>query len=105
MKKTLIKSDVAGIVAEICFNKRDFVKEGENLIFIESMKMEIPVIAPFDSEIEEIFVKTKKNFINQGYQLIFIPSMRTPQKIIDKAQNFFDDDKIIIQDIDKKAYL
>ena len=46
MKKTLIKSDVAGIVAEICFNKRDFVKEGENLIFIESMKMEIPVIAP-----------------------------------------------------------
>ena len=52
MKKTLIKSDVAGIVAEICFNKSDFVKEGENLIFIESMKMEIPVIAPFDSEIE-----------------------------------------------------
>ena len=57
MKKTLIKSDVAGIVAEICFNKSDFVKEGENLIFIESMKMEIPVIAPFDGEIEEIFVK------------------------------------------------
>jgi len=46
MKKTLIKSDVAGIVAEICFNKSDFVKEGENLIFIESMKMEIPVEAP-----------------------------------------------------------
>jgi len=58
-----------------------------------------------DEIIEEIFVKTKKNFINQGYQLIFIPSMRTPQRIIDKALNFFDDDQIIIQDIDKKAYL
>ena len=58
-----------------------------------------------DGIIEEIFVKTKKNFINQGYQLIFIPSMRTPQRIIDKARNFFDDDQIIIQDIDKKAYL
>ena len=58
-----------------------------------------------DEIIEEIFVKTKKNFINQGYQLIFIPSMRTPQRIIDKARNFFDDDQIIIQDIDKKAYL
>ena len=58
-----------------------------------------------DKIIEEIFVKTKKNFINQGYQLIFIPSMRTPQRIIDKARNFFDDDQIIIQDIDKKAYL
>ena len=58
-----------------------------------------------DKIIEKIFTKTKKNFINQGYQLIFIPSMRTPQRIIDKAQNFFDDDQIIIKDIDKKAYL
>ena len=31
--------------------------------------------------------------------------MRTPQRIIDKARNFFDDDQIIIQEIDKKAYL
>ena len=58
-----------------------------------------------DEIIDKIFDKTKKNFINQGYQLIFIPSMRTPQRIIDKAQNFFDDNQIIIQDIDKKAYL
>ena len=58
-----------------------------------------------DEIIDKIFVKTKKNFINQGYQLIFVPSMRTPQRIIDKAQNFFDDNQIIIQDIDKKAYL
>ena len=58
-----------------------------------------------DEIINKIFIKTKKNFINQGYQLIFIPSMRTPQRIIDKAQNFFADDQIIIPDIDKKAYL
>jgi len=73
MKKTLIKSDVAGIVAEICFNKRDFVKEGENLIFIESMKMEIPVIAPFDGEIEEIFVK-KDEVISQNQPLLTLKS-------------------------------
>ena len=73
MKKTLIKSDVAGIVEEICFNKRDFVKEGENLIFIESMKMEIPVIAPFDSEIEEIFVK-KDEVISQNQPLLTLKS-------------------------------
>ncbi len=60
----------------------------------------------FNNEImEKIFIKTKKNFIDQGYQLIFIPSMRTPQRIVDKAHNFFDDDQIIISDIDKKAYL
>ena len=58
-----------------------------------------------DKIIEKIFIKTKKNFINQDYQLIFIPSMRTPRRIVDKAQDFFDDDQIIISDIDKKAYL
>ena len=58
-----------------------------------------------DEIIEKIFIKTKKNFINQGYQLIFIPSMRTPRRTVDQAQDFFDDDQIIISDIDKKAYL
>ena len=58
-----------------------------------------------EKTINKIFTKTKKNFIDQGYQLIFIPSMRTPKRIIDKAQNFFADDQIIIPNVDKKAYL
>ena len=58
-----------------------------------------------DETINKIFAKAKKNFINQGYQLIFIPSIRTPKRIIDKAQNFFDNDQIIIPAVDKKAYL
>ena len=73
MKKTLIKSDVAGIVAEICFYKSDFVKEGESLIFIESMKMEIPVEAPFDGAIEEIFIK-KDEVISQNQPLLTLKS-------------------------------
>ena len=52
-----------------------------------------------------IFSKVKKNFIDNDYQLIFIPSMRTPKNIINKAKEFFDYNQIIIQDIDKKAYL
>ena len=55
--------------------------------------------------LEEIFFKIKNNFLNQGYQLIFIPSMRTPQIIIDKAKNYFDKNQIIIENVDKKAYL
>jgi len=58
-----------------------------------------------DLIIEEIFSKIKNNFINQGYQLIFIPSMRTPQKIIDKAKYYFDENQIVVTNIDKKAYL
>jgi mitochondrial fission protein ELM1 len=58
-----------------------------------------------DKIVEKIFSKIKSNFINKGYQLIFIPSMRTPQNIIDKAKIFFDENQIIITDVDKKAYL
>ena len=55
--------------------------------------------------IDEIFLKIKKNFIDKDYQLIFIPSMRTPQNIIDRANDTFDKNQIIITNVDKKAYL
>ena len=55
--------------------------------------------------IEEIFTRIQRSFIENNYQLIFIPSMRTPQKIIEKAKDFFDKDQIIIDRVDKKAYL
>ena len=58
-----------------------------------------------DTNIEKIYLKIEKNFIQNGYQLIFIPSMRTPERIIKKAEDFFDKNQIIIQDVNKKAYL
>ena len=58
-----------------------------------------------EKSIKEIFSKVYENFINKGFQLIFIPSMRTPKKIIDLAKNYFDENQIIITQVDKKAYL
>ena len=58
-----------------------------------------------DNVVDKIFLKIKKNFIDNDYQLIFIPSMRTPKNIINKAKEYFDYNQIIVQDIDKKAYL
>ena len=58
-----------------------------------------------DKTINDIFLKIKNNFIDKNFQLIFIPSMRTPKKIIEKAKNYFDDNQIIVTDVDKKAYL
>ncbi len=55
--------------------------------------------------INEIFLKIKNNFIEKNFQLIFIPSMRTPEKIINLAKSYFDDNQIIIDEVDKKAYL
>ena len=58
-----------------------------------------------DETLDSIFLRLRNNFINNGYQLIFIPSIRTPKNIIDKAKTFFNHDQIIIEDVDKKAYL
>ena len=55
--------------------------------------------------VDSIFLKIKQNFLNNNYQLIVVPSMRTPQNIIDKAKNYFNEDQIIIPNVDKKAYL
>ena len=55
--------------------------------------------------IDNIFLKIKRNFIDRGFQMILIPSMRTPAKVIKMAKEYFDKDQIIIEDIDKKAYL
>ena len=58
-----------------------------------------------DNVVDNVFLKVKKNFIQNNYQAIIIPSMRTPQKIIEKAKNYFDNAQIIIPNVDKKAYL
>ena len=58
-----------------------------------------------DSIIDGIFSRVKKSFIQNNYQAIIIPSMRTPKKIIEMAQNYFDNDQIVIPNVDKKAYL
>jgi len=55
--------------------------------------------------INNIFSKVKQNFLEKNYQLIVVPSIRTPQNIIDEAKNYFNEDQIIIPNVDKKAYL
>ncbi len=58
-----------------------------------------------DKVIDSIFANVHKSFIQNNYQAIVIPSIRTPKKIIEKAQNYFDSSQIVIQNVDKKAYL
>ena len=53
----------------------------------------------------KIFEKIKKVSSKHDLQAIIIPSMRTPKKIINLAQSFFDKDDIVISSVDKKAYL
>ncbi len=58
-----------------------------------------------EKNLENIFYKIKKNIENDNLQLIVVPSIRTPKNIISLAKNYFNDESLIIEEVDKKAYL
>ena len=55
--------------------------------------------------IDKIFLKINDNFLKNNYQAIIIPSIRTPKSIIKKAQDYFVQGQVVIDNVDKKAYL
>ena len=58
-----------------------------------------------NQNILNIFSKISKQILNKDYQLIVIPSNRTPIKTIELAKKFFSDKHLIIDRVDKNAYL
>ncbi len=52
-----LKSEIAGRVILIEVRLGDAVEEGQALLFIESMKMEIPVEAPAAGTVAELLVE------------------------------------------------
>ena len=55
--------------------------------------------------IQKIFLLVSENVSKQNLQLIVIPSMRTPIEVIELAKNYFGSEQLVIDSIDKKAYL
>jgi mitochondrial fission protein ELM1 len=53
----------------------------------------------------QIFSKINKQIIEKNLQLIIIPSNRTPEKIIQFAKEYFNKNRLIIDNVDKQAYL
>ena len=55
--------------------------------------------------ISEIFSKINKQILEKNLQLILIPSNRTPENIIQFAKEYFSKNSLIIDTVDKQAYL
>ena len=53
----------------------------------------------------QIFSKINKQILEKNMQLIIIPSNRTPEKIIQFAKEYFNKNRLIIDNVDKQAYL
>ena len=58
-----------------------------------------------NQNISSIFDKIKNILEKNNLQAIIIPSMRTPKRIIELSNNYFGKEHLVINDIDKKAYL
>lgn len=60
MAQEIIEAPITGTVISIEVNVGDKVSEGDVLLYIESMKMENPILAPVDGTIAEIEVAAEQ---------------------------------------------
>ena len=58
-----------------------------------------------NTNIINIFSKINQYLIDKNLQLIVIPSNRTPKETIIFAKEYFNKNRLIIENVDKKAYL
>jgi biotin carboxyl carrier protein len=68
---TEIKAELVGNVWKIVAGPGDKVEEDDVLLILESMKMEIPVVAPVAGTVREILVK-EKDVVKEGQVLAVI---------------------------------
>ena len=64
-----IQAEMAGIVQEVLVSEGQTVEAGQDVVILESMKMQIPVSSPAGGTVRTVRVKPG-DFVNQGDVLI-----------------------------------
>ncbi|NSL50801.1 acetyl-CoA carboxylase biotin carboxyl carrier protein subunit [Calidifontibacillus erzurumensis] len=67
----IIQSNMAGNVWKILVNVGDTVSEGQDVVILESMKMEIPIAAEISGTVKEIKIN-EGDFVNEDDALIVL---------------------------------
>ncbi|QST01715.1 acetyl-CoA carboxylase biotin carboxyl carrier protein subunit [Pontibacillus sp. ALD_SL1] len=62
---TEVKANMAGSVWKIVVTEGDEVTSGQDLLILESMKMEIPIATEDDGTVKELKVQ-EGDFVNEG---------------------------------------
>ena len=65
----MLSSEISGSVWKIKCNVGDIIKEGQEVLIIESMKMEIPVISGFSGTVISILVD-EGEMVNEDQKLV-----------------------------------
>ena len=69
MNKVVLSSEISGSVWKIKCNVGDLIEEGQEVLIIESMKMEIPVISSFSGTVISILVD-EGEMVNEDQKLV-----------------------------------
>ena len=69
MEKVVLSSEISGSIWKINCKVGDFIETGQEVLIIESMKMEIPVISNASGTVISIFVD-EGEMVNEDQKLI-----------------------------------
>lgn len=64
-----IRSNMAGVVLRLLVSPGDQVSNGQDVVMLESMKMEIPITSEVSGSVKEIKVNVG-DFVNEGDLLL-----------------------------------
>ncbi|MFD2760786.1 acetyl-CoA carboxylase biotin carboxyl carrier protein subunit [Lentibacillus juripiscarius] len=70
---TEIKASMAGSVWKIAVSEGETVEEDQDVVILESMKMEIPIPAESDGTVKELKV-AEGDFVNEGDVIAILES-------------------------------
>jgi acetyl-CoA carboxylase biotin carboxyl carrier protein len=71
LKTSIVRSEVAGTVWKIVSRVGDAVAEDQELVIVESMKMEIPAVASDGGIVREILV-SEGDAVREGQELVIV---------------------------------
>jgi acetyl-CoA carboxylase biotin carboxyl carrier protein len=66
-----VKTNMAGTVSKVLVRTGDQVRAGQDVIVLESMKMEVPIAADAAGKVAEVKVKAG-DFVNDGDVLLIV---------------------------------